>query len=205
WLSKMNLTESDARSELGNEIAIQQFIDTQVGMNITVSDEEAKTFYDTHQDLFKQPPQVKASHILIKTDAQADQKQKDEALNKIKEIKNKLTNGGDFATLAKEFSGCPSSASGGDLGYFGQGQMVKPFEDAAFALQTGETSNIVETVFGYHLIKVTDKKPATVIPYQDVQQTLKENLKREKTNREVGAYLEKLRGAATIDRLLPTN
>jgi len=90
------------------------------------------------------PTQVKASHILVKTE--------DEAKNLYEEIKN----GKDFAQAAMEYSSCPSSRNGGDLGFFPKGVMVKPFEDAAFSLPVGEVSQPVQTQFGWHLILVTD-------------------------------------------------
>ncbi len=90
--------------------------------------------------------QVKASHILVNTEAEAEQ------------LINKLNSGSRFEDLARKHSSCPSGKKGGDLGYFGRGQMVKPFEDAAFDLNRGETSKPVKTQFGYHIIKVTDKR-----------------------------------------------
>ncbi len=90
--------------------------------------------------------EVRASHILVKTEA--------EAKNLYEEIKN----GKDFAAAAAEYSECPSGANGGDLGYFGRGMMVKPFEDAAFDAEVGVVTNPVQTQFGWHLILVTDKK-----------------------------------------------
>lgn len=89
--------------------------------------------------------QVKASHILVETE--------EESKNLYKEL---TENGKDFAELAMQYSSCPSGQNGGDLGFFGKGVMVKPFEDAAFSLKTGEISNPVQTQFGWHLIKVTD-------------------------------------------------
>ncbi len=90
--------------------------------------------------------QVRASHILVKTE--------EEALK----LKKEIENGKSFAQIAKEVSLCPSGQNGGDLGYFTKGQMVKPFEDAVFSMKTGEISNPVQTQFGYHLIQLTDKK-----------------------------------------------
>ena len=90
--------------------------------------------------------QVRASHILVDTQADAYA------------IKDKIDNGGDFASAAMRFSQCPSGRHGGDLGYFKRGQMVKEFEDAAFSLPVGQVSEPVHTEFGWHLIKVTDKK-----------------------------------------------
>ena len=89
---------------------------------------------------------VKASHLLVKTEEEA------------KKLKEEIDNGKDFAKLAREVSLCPSGQNGGDLGYFAKGQMVKEFEDAAFAMNVGEVSNPVKTQFGYHLIYLTDKQ-----------------------------------------------
>ncbi len=99
--------------------------------------------------------QVTASHILVMHEGSprsSETRTKEEALTLIEELKGKITDGADFAELAGESSDCPSGSSGGSLGAFGRGQMVKPFEEAAFALDAGETSDIVETEFGYHLI-----------------------------------------------------
>jgi peptidyl-prolyl cis-trans isomerase C len=112
-----------------------------------------------------------------------------------------LQKGEDFASLAKEFSQCPSNAKGGDLGYFQRGQMVPPFEQVAFALKPGAVSDIVETKFGYHLIKVIDKKAETTIPYKDVKEKLEQNLKREKIQKEVTLYVEKLKEKAKVEKV----
>ena len=104
--------------------------------------------------------------------------------------------------LAREYSEGPSSVKGGDLGYFGRGQMVKPFEDVAFALEIGELSDVVETRFGYHLIKVTGKKPETVIAYADIKERLQQYLKDEKVQQEVNAYVEDLKTKAKVEKFL---
>lgn len=102
--------------------------------------------------------QVKASHILLMYQGSARStatRTKDEAQQQIDAIKQQIDGGSDFAELARQHSDCPSGAQGGDLGQFGRGQMVKPFEDTAFGLQVGATSGVVETDFGYHIIKRT--------------------------------------------------
>jgi len=201
-LSKMNLSEVHIKSQFKQGMAIQQFVDKQFVQKVTVSDKEIKDYYDSHPDSFKQPEQVRASHILIKVDPQADKSQKAEARKKLKKIKLKLQKGEDFAALAKEFSQGPSSTKGGDLGSFSRGQMVKPFEEVAFALKPGEVSDIVETRFGYHLIKVIDKKPETTIPYQDIKDRLEQYLKQEKVQKEVSLYVEKVKEKAKVERFL---
>ncbi len=200
-LSKMKLSETIIRSDFKRGMAIQKFIDNKFVETIKLSDKEIKTYYDGNPDYFKQPEQVHASHILLKADPKGDASQKTEARKKIEDIQQKLLKGEDFAALAKEFSQCPSSNKGGDMGYFKRGQMVKPFEETAFGLKPGKVSDIVETRFGYHLIKVIDKKPNSVIPYQDVKDRLSQYLKQEKVKKEVSLHVEKLKQKAKIERL----
>ncbi|MFH1672716.1 MAG: peptidylprolyl isomerase [Pseudomonadota bacterium] len=204
-LGEMNLSESVIKSQFERNLAIKEFIEKQFVQKITIPDKESKAYYESNPDLFKQPEQVQAGHILIKIDPQADESQKAEAHKKIEQIQKRLQKGEDFAALAKEFSQCPSNAKGGDLGYFGRGQMVPPFEQAAFSLKPGTVSDIVETQFGYHLIKVTDKKTATIIPYKDVKEKLEQHLKQERIQKEVTLYVEKLKEKAKVERFSTDN
>ncbi|MCK4468419.1 MAG: peptidylprolyl isomerase [Desulfobacterales bacterium] len=203
-LSEMNLSEAAIKSQLEWNMAIKEFVDKEFVQKITISDKESKAYYESNPDLFKQPEQVQASHILIKIDPQADASQKAEARKKIEKIRKRLQKGQDFAALAKEFSQCPSNAKGGDLGYFRRGQMVPPFEQAAFALKPGTISDIVETKFGYHLIKVIDKKSESTIPYKDVKERLEQLLKQEKIQKEITLYVEQLKEKAKVERF-PTD
>ena len=127
---------------------------------------------------------------------------KTEARKKIEAVQQKLKDGGDFADLAKEYSEGPSSTKGGDLGYFGRGQMVKPFENAALALKPNEVSDIVETRFGYHIIKVFDIKPEQTLAYADVKSKIIERMKQEKIEKEAGQYLDKLKKEAKIEKFI---
>ena len=201
-LSNMGLTESDVQAQIERGMAIQELLDKEVTGKIKVSDEETKAFYDKNPQLFQQPEQIKASHILIKVQADAPADQKAEARKKIEDVQQKVKKGEDFATLAKTYSEGPSGPKGGDLGYFRRGQMVKPFEEAAFSLKPDETSEIVETQFGYHLIKVNDKKPAKKMTYAEVKDRLNEHLKKQKTDSEANAYIETLRKDAKIEKFI---
>ena len=201
-LKGIGLTESDVQTQIKRGMAIQQLIDKEVGDKVKISDEESKQYYDTHPEFFKQPEQVNASHILIKVDENASEAQKAEARKKIQEVQQKLQKGEDFATLAKTYSEGPSAPQGGNLGYFRRGQMVKPFEDAAFKLKPGETSDIVETRFGYHLIKVVDKQPEKTLAYAEIKDRLNELLKKQKLETEVDVYIDSLRKDAKIEKFL---
>ena len=201
-LSKMNLTEAELITQIKRALTVQQFIDKKFVQKATVSDKETRAYYDANQVAFKQPEQVKASHILIKVGPQADKPQKAAARKKIEEIQQKVQKGEDFAVLAKEFSEGPSSTKGGDLGYFRKGQMMKPFEEAAFALKPGEVSDIVETSFGYHLIKLADKKPESTIAYEDIKARIQEYLKQKKVGEQVELYVAELREKAKVEQFL---
>ncbi len=201
-LQKMNLTEDDVKSQIKHGLAIKELIDQQVVRNIVITEAETKSYYDANPEMFRQPEQVKASHILIKVDANATEAQKADAMLKIKDVQQKQKAGEDFAELAKKYSEGPSNVRGGDLGYFRRGQMVKPFEDAAFAMKPNEVSEVVETRFGYHLIKVYDKKPEMVLTYAEVKDTLSERLKEQKVEEQAGQYIEKLKTAAKIEKNL---
>jgi peptidyl-prolyl cis-trans isomerase D len=127
-----------------------------LAINETVSPEEIKAYYDANKNDFQQESEVNARHILIAVDKDASEKDVAAAEKKIKKILAKAKSGQDFAKLAKKYSEGPSSTKGGELGWFSRGSMVKPFEEAAFALKKGEISEPVRTRFGWHLIKVED-------------------------------------------------
>ena len=201
-LEGMSVSEKEIRDQIQRGLAINQLLDTNVRQKITVTEEESNKFYDNNPNLFKQPEQIKASHILIKVAPGAEESKKIQARKKIETVQKKVRQGEDFGLLAKANSEGPTAQRSGDLGYFSRGQMVKPFEDAAFALNIGEVSEIVETQFGYHLIKVTDKKPARTIPFKEVQQKLEQHLKNEKEKTEIQGYIENLKKSATIKRFI---
>ena len=201
-LASMDLTEEEVRAQIQRGLAIRELIDQKVANKIAITDEETNAYYTGNPQLFNQPEKVKASHILIKVEPTADDAKKAEARKKIEEIQQKLKEGGDFAELAKEYSEGPSSAKGGDLGYFQRGQMVKPFEDTAFSMKANEVSGRVETRFGYHLIKVYDKKPEQTLAYADVKDKIAQRLKQEKVEKDATQYVENLKKDAKVEKLL---
>lgn len=201
-LTKMNLSEDEVKAQIKRGLAIRELINQQITSKVVVTDEESKAYYDGNPQLFKEPEQIKASHILIKVDAKADEATKVEARKKIEDIQQKLKDGGDFAELAKEYSEGPSGPKGGDLGYFRRGQMVKPFEDAALALKPNEVSDIVETRFGYHLIKVYENKPERVMTYEEVKDRIVQRMKQQKIEKDAIQYVDKLKKDAKLEKFI---
>ena len=148
---------------------------------ITPTDKEIKTYFEENSSEFQQPAQVKASHILISIDKKATEEEKSTAKLKLENIKKEIMQGADFADMAKKHSQDPGSKNkGGDLGFFKRGTMVKPFEQAAFSMKKNELSDIVESSFGFHLIKVTDKKPEKKSTLDDVKEKIIFSIKQTK-------------------------
>jgi peptidyl-prolyl cis-trans isomerase C len=170
---------------------------------LSVTDDEAKQFYDTNlARTYTTPERIRASHILIKpdtSDPNADPNTtKAAAKAKAEDLLKQVKEGADFAELAKANSACPSAEKGGDLDFFARGQMVPAFDEAAFALQVGQVSDVVETQFGFHIIKLTDKQAASVKTFDEVKDEIVERVKLQKENQVGGKYVEELRASATI-------
>lgn len=201
-LSTMNLTEADLRFRFERDLAIRKLLADQIGGKIAVSEKESRAYYDSNLESFKKSEQVRASHILIKVDPGADEAKKAEARTKIESLQAKLKNGEDFGALAKEYSEGPSGPKGGDLGFFGRGQMVKPFEETAFTMKPGQVSGMVETRFGYHLIMVIERTPESTLSYEEVKDRLEQYLKQQKAQETIAAYVETLKGKAKIERFV---
>ena len=199
-LGKMNLTEDEVKMQISRGLAIRELIVQQITNKIVITDAETKAYYDGNTQIFKQPEQVKASHILIKVEAGADDAQKAEERKKIESVQQKVKAGGDFAELAKEYSEGPSNTRGGDLGFFRRGQMVKPFEDAAFTMKANDVSDIIETRFGYHIIKVYEIKPEQTLAYADVKDQINQRLKQEKVEKDATQYISQLKKDAKIEK-----
>jgi peptidyl-prolyl cis-trans isomerase C len=201
-MGEWHVTEADMKTELKKGMVTEAFVVKNFVDKTTVPEEKVKAYYDANPQFFKQPAKVKASHILIKVKPDASEADKAEAMKKIKKVQEQLKKGDDFAKVAKASSEGPSAAKGGDLGYFGKGQMVGAFEETAFALEPGKVSDVVKTPFGYHLIKVVDKKPETTIPFEAVKPRIEQYLKQEEVQKEVKKYIDNQRKEAKVEIFL---
>lgn len=159
---------------------------------------EIKSFYEENIDSFRVPENVTASHILIAFDENETDETKATKKADIEAIRQQLLSGVPFEDLASERSDCPSSARGGNLGTFGRGQMVPEFEEAAFNMDVGSISDVVETQFGYHIIKLTDHQEAGMSPLAEVTEQLKMYLTNQKKQEALVAYIDELREKADV-------
>ena len=151
----------DKLQDLKKRLIVESFLKKKVEVESKVSDEDMKKFYEQNKDKFKSGEQIKASHILVKAEKDA------------KDVLSQLKAGGNFEEIAKKSSVDSSSAKGGDLGWFGKGSMVPAFEKAALALKEGQVSDVVKSDFGFHIIKLTGKRPAGIRPFEEVKEQIK--------------------------------
>ena len=154
--------------DLKKRVIVEAFLKKKVEESANVSDAELQAFYKKNEDKFKTGDQIRASHILVKTEPEA------------KDIEKQLKGGASFEALAKKHSIDGAAAKGGDLGWFGKGSMLPDFEKVAFSLKEGTTSGIVQTKFGYHIIKATGKRPAGARSFEDVKDQIKAAIAPEK-------------------------
>jgi len=149
-----------------------------------------------------EPEKVHARHILIRVDPQAGDEEKTAKRKQIDDIRAKIAAGADFAEIAKQSSDDKGSgARGGDLGWFARGQMVPSFEQAAFSLEPGKLSDVVETRFGYHLIEVIEKKPESNLTYDEVSDRIGDVLKQRQLEETIKSHVNDISKKAKIEIL----
>lgn len=198
-LNSMGLSKEAFQEEIKEDMMIESLLDGELKDVKKVAAEEVSAFYRDHPESFRSPEQVRASHILIKVDQGVPEDQRAQKRLELAGIKGEIEKGADFGELAGKHSDCPSKARGGDLGFFGRGKMVKPFEDAAFAMKVGEVSDIVETQFGYHLIKLIDHQEPKDAQLDEVKGQIEGFLNRQAKDKAIGEYVSKLRESAKIE------
>ncbi|NMA64935.1 MAG: foldase [Clostridiaceae bacterium] len=185
-LAYSGITMEEMKQDLERYLKIVKLIEPR----IKITDEEIISYFEENKADLDQEEQVEASHILVEDEETA------------KEIKKLLDEGGDFAALAKEHSIDGSASSGGELGYFGRNRMVEEFETAAFALQPGQISEPVKSQFGYHIIKVTDRKGAQEATLESSRELIEETLKEQRLNQEYSSWLSEMKEQYKIEKNL---
>lgn len=146
---------------------------------VVVNDQAVKTFYSEHVDQYNVPEKRRARHILLKVLPDDTAEVRQAKRDRVVALLTQLKNGADFSRLAQQFSEDSSKTKGGDLGFFSRGQMVQPFEDAVFALQKGELSDVVETPFGFHLVRLEEIQPAKTQALEEVTSSIREQLEQQ--------------------------
>ncbi len=225
-LEKEAMTNEEFRKHIQEQLSTIKLIDQEVKAKVPPpSEDETKALFDTLQAIQKDKPipgnhtateieelkalakaaerrfaeRVRARHILLRVPPGASTTAKEEAIKKLKDVQARVKKGEDFAELARKYSEDPGSKErGGDLGYFSRGDMVPAFDKAAFTLGVGQTSEIITTDFGYHVIQVLEKKAASRMSYDEVKDDLREYLFQQRGAKRFESYVKELRSKADI-------
>lgn len=197
-IAKNNWTKEEFDKNLTMDLRINKLLENQAKNVTKPTEADLKKFYDENKERFDVPESVTASHILIATESTDDDAAKATKKAKAEELRKKIVEGADFAAVATESSDCPSKTRGGDLGSFTKGQMVKPFEDAAYSQKVDEVGPVVETQFGYHIIKVTKHDQARTLPFDEVKDRLAKVLESQNKQEVARTYIEGLKAKANI-------
>ncbi len=200
-LAAQTMTTERLRSDIRSDLAVMQLLTAEIDPKVSIEESDSKTFYDGNLERFHEDEAVRASHILIRVAPDADDAAKQKARSEAEAVLEDLRAGGDFAALAKEHSQDASAAQGGDLDFFSRGQMVPPFETAAFALKTGDVSAVVETQFGLHIIKVTDRREARTVPFAEVDGQIRQFLQDQKREEATTAFIDSLKNKGKVEVL----
>jgi peptidyl-prolyl cis-trans isomerase C len=197
---RWGLSDQEWTDEVKKQVRIDKLLETHGAPGAGPSDSEIESFYADNQTAFEVPETIEARHILVAITAEDDETAKNEKQRRAEAIRERLStdNAPSFESVAAEVSECPSASQGGYLGSFARGQMVPAFEAAAFGQEPGGISPVVETPFGYHIIKVEKRTEARTRQLEEVQDVIAEQLHERKREEAVRAYLEKLRAAASI-------
>lgn len=197
-LAENNIDIGEWKEEIRKRILLNKLVEEKTADIAEATAAEVAAFYQENMDQFKSPEKVEASHILLSFSEEDTDETKADKKAKLEKIKADIAGGASFEDLATENSDCPSSQRGGSLGSFARGQMVPEFEQAAFTQEVGTVGDIVETQFGYHLIKVTDHQPESTNTLAEVTDRLQDYLTGQKKQKAVIAYIDTLREKADI-------
>lgn len=199
-LAASGTTLEELTANVKEQLATRTFLESKTENVAEATEAEAREYYDSHPDRFKKPESVSASHILIKTGEGDTDEAKAEKKAQLEAIRNDIIAGNiTFQDAAATNSDCPSKAQGGSLGTFGKGQMVPEFEVAAFTQEIGEVGDVVETQFGYHIIKVDDRQEEGVVEFEEAKDQIMAFLTNQKKQQVVADFLKGLRDSATIE------
>lgn len=201
-LAQQGMTLDQLKAQTRTRMAVAKVIESEVASKVSVQDAEVDAFYKQNTDRFKQDESVHASHILIGLPQNATAVQKAAARASAQAALKKIRGGADFAEVAKAASNDSSAQNGGDLGFVPRGQTVPAFEEAAFALKPGAVSGVVETQFGFHIIKVHEKRAARTAPFTEVSGQIKEFLTQGQREKQLEQFIEATKAKSKIELLV---
>ncbi|HET6373163.1 MAG TPA: peptidylprolyl isomerase [Candidatus Polarisedimenticolia bacterium] len=200
-LDRRGLTPADIEQMVEKNLRVQRMIEQNIVNNVVIPDAEIRKFYEDHPDDMRKPEDIEASHILVKSVASDPPDKRAAARKRIEEALKQVKGGTDFGQVARQFSEDGSASRGGALGPIIRGRTVPEFEQAAFGLKTGEVSGVVESPFGFHVIKVTARHESVPVKFDDAKQKIADFLKQRKSQEAIQQLVDSLRAEAKIEIL----
>jgi len=202
-LERSGFDEAGYLEYVRRQLSIRKLLDQEsAAARLAVSDDEVRALYQSRPELFTEPEQVQVRHVLLAVEPGAPEAERQKARRAAgKVLAAARRKGADFAALARKHSQDATAPAGGDLGFVSRGQMVGPFEAAAFALQPGEISPVVETIFGFHVIQGGERRGGVLLPEAQAREPIRRRLLGEKMERHLQERIAALRGAARIEIL----
>ena len=201
-LTAQNLTVDSVKKDVESQLLRQQLVKKEILDKVNVSAGDVQTFYDKNKNKYVEEEQVRARHILIKVPPEVTPTDEAKLKGKADDALKRAKQGEDFAGLATELSDDGSKENGGDLGFFPRGRMVPAFEEVAFTLQPGQMSEVVRSQFGYHIIKVEDRKTGRALAFDEAKSQVKDDLTQQQTYERYQQYMAGLRSKAKVEVLL---
>lgn len=201
-LSDRGMTMERLRADARVDMAINKMMEDEVSLQPEATDGQVRDFYDKNPDKFKQEEAVRASHILIRVAPDADDAVKKKARARAEDLAKQAKGGADFAELARTNSDDASAQMGGDLSFLAPGQTVAAFDKAAFSMQPGQISDVVETEFGFHVIKVTEKRAADTVRFELASPRIRAYLTDEAKQERAKAFIEQIKKKLKIEVLV---
>lgn len=202
YLKQRSLTLDELRSAVRASVYSQEYLKKLGIFEPEIPEERIRKMYQESPGSYRREETVKVSHILISVDERAEAATKEKARQKADQCRRDILQGKDFAEIAKTKSDCNSASGGGDLGFIKKGYMPKEFDKVAFGLDKGAVSEVVQTKFGYHIIKVVDKKPGGVAPYEEVRDFIRKYLQSQESRTKLAEHIAELRKKSKIEILL---
>ena len=197
-LQAQQITEAKLREDARTDLLVSKLLDQEVNQKLLVKPTDIAGFYEKNPDRFQQGETMRASHILVLVPAESTPQARAALRSRAEAALKAAKAGQDFGRLARQYSQDSSAQRGGDLGFFPKGQMVPAFDQAAFALAPGQVSDLVETQFGYHIIKATEKRPARIVPFVEAAAQIQEYLEQEQRQSKSKALVDQLKAKGKV-------
>jgi peptidyl-prolyl cis-trans isomerase C len=200
-LETLGATDEQLRANVAESDLVQVFVATQIRPRVSVTGEEVKAYYDQNPENFERPEMVRARHILARVEPDSTEEEKSEAHARAEAAHQRVVSGEDFAAVAAEVSEGREKANGGDMGFFARDSMMPELTNVAFALGVGQISNVIETRFGYHILKVEEKRAASNMTFDEAKEPVQQFLQETKVSLEVEKVLSELTETAKIEMM----